>query len=108
MEPSSIRLNKRKKIHLDDELLPKMFYVNLYKHKQKSTPGKTNNKTDFNNNKNICKQLNLKNEINLSNNKSTKNYFQISNNTTTNVSNHKKTPKIIDIKKCIIINKNKK
>ena len=33
MEPSSIRLNKKKKLQLENELKPKMFYVNLYKHK---------------------------------------------------------------------------
>jgi serine/threonine protein kinase len=66
-----------------------------------------NNKTDFNGNKNNDKKVILKNEINLSSNKSTHNHFQINNNTTTNVANHKKTPKIIDIKKCIKINNNK-
>ena len=34
MEPSSIRLNKKKKLQLESELQPKMFYVNLYKHKE--------------------------------------------------------------------------
>ena len=34
MEPSSIRLNKKKKLKLESELQPKMFYVNLYKHKE--------------------------------------------------------------------------
>ena len=66
-----------------------------------------NNKTDFNGNKNNDKKIILKNEINLSSNKSTHNHFQNNNNTTTNVANHKKTPKIIDIKKCIKINNNK-
>lgn len=43
----------------------------------------------------------------MANNKSTQNYFKLSNNTTTNVNTHKKTPKIIDIKKCLINNNNK-
>ena len=68
-----------------------------------------NNNTDINGIKNISKKMNVKKENNLllNKNKSTKNYFKLSNSTTTNVINHKKTPKIIDIKKCIIINKNK-
>ena len=53
------------------------------------------------------KKLNIKKDNNLSNNKSTQNYFKLSNNTTYNINNHKRTPKIIDIKKCIINNKNK-
>ena len=68
-----------------------------------------NNRTDLIAQKNASianvKLLNLKKEM--ANNKSTQNYFKLSNNTTTNVNNHKKTPKIIDIKKCLINNNNK-
>ena len=69
-----------------------------------------NNITEINVNKKISnsKILNIKNEINMSNNKSTQNYFQLSNNTSTYINNYKKTPKIIDIKKCIIINNRNK
>ena len=57
MEPSSIRLNKRKRIHLEDELLPKMFYINLYKHKQKRSPCKTSNKKNDSRNKTIYEKM---------------------------------------------------
>ena len=70
-----------------------------------------NNYTDINgNNINISnsKKLNVKDDNNISNTKSSQNYFQLSNKTTTNANIHKKTPKIIDIKKCLIINNNKK
>ena len=68
-----------------------------------------NNKIDFICNKNnLRKQLNIKNENNLPKNKSTKNYYQLDNNyTSTNlIFNNKKNPKILDVKKCIIGNKN--
>ena len=70
-----------------------------------------NNFTEINKNISISnsKKLNNKNEHNISNNnKSTQNYFQLSNNTSTNINNYKKAPKIIDIKKCIIINNRNK
>ena len=98
----------------------KQSYNNLINENDISNPQYNNtninyhkNNTDFTGIGNINvskKKLSTKNENNLSNNKNTKNYFQLSNNTTTNITNHKKTPKIIDIKKCIIINnaKNKK
>ena len=67
-----------------------------------------NNNTEINGNNIISasnsKKLNIKKEKNIINNKSSNNYFQLSNNTSTNINNHKKTPKIIDIKKCIIMN----
>ena len=46
MEPSSIRLNKNKKKVSEEELKPKTFYVNLYKHKQNNTPRKISKKKD--------------------------------------------------------------
>ena len=58
MEPSSIRLNKKKKIQLEEELIPKMFYVNLYKHKQKNTPSKISNKKNDSRNKTIYEKMN--------------------------------------------------
>ena len=73
-----------------------------------------NNITEISGNKNISitnlKKLNIKNNDNnnISSNKSTQNYFQLSNNTSTNIKNYKKAPKIIDIKKCIIINNRNK
>ena len=72
-----------------------------------------NNITDINGNKNISianlKKLNVQNnDNNISSNKSTQNYFKLSNNTSTNINNYKKAPKIIDIKKCIIINNRNK
>ena len=66
-----------------------------------------NNNTEINGNNfafSNSKKLNIKKEKNIINNKSTNNYFQLSNNTSTNINNHKKAPKIIDIKKCIIMN----
>ena len=56
MEPSSIRLNKKKKIKEENDIKPKMFYVNLYKHKQNSTPRKTSKKKD--DNKTIIEKMN--------------------------------------------------
>ena len=55
LEPSSIRLNKRKKIKEENELKPKMFYVNLYKH---NTPRKTSNKKEESKNKTIYDKMN--------------------------------------------------
>jgi len=51
MEPSSIRLNKKKKLQLESDLQPKMFYVNLYKHKE-------NNKKNDSKNKSIYEKMN--------------------------------------------------
>ena len=67
----------------------KQSFNNLINENIKNKP---NNNTDF-----IVKKTILNN---LPNNKSAQNYFKLS--TTNNVINHKKTPKIIDIKKCII------
>ena len=51
MEPSSIRLNKKKKLQLESELQPKMFYINLYKYKE-------NNKKNGSKSKSIYEKMN--------------------------------------------------
>ena len=58
MEPSSIRLNKNKKKISEEELKPKTFYVNLYRHKQNNTPKKISKKKDENINKAIYDKMN--------------------------------------------------
>ena len=58
MEPSSIRLNKNKKKISEEELKPKTFYVNLYKHKQNNTPRQINKKKDEIKNKTIYDKMN--------------------------------------------------
>ena len=58
MEPSSIRLNKNKKKISEEELKPKTFYVNLYKHKQNNTPRKISKKKDDIKNKTIYDKMN--------------------------------------------------
>ena len=58
MEPSSIRLNKNKKKISEEELKPKTFYVNLYKHKQNNTPRQISKKKDEIKNKTIYDKMN--------------------------------------------------
>ena len=58
MEPSSIRLNKNKKKISEEELKPKTFYVNLYKHKQNTTPRQISKKKDEIKNKTIYDKMN--------------------------------------------------
>ena len=58
MEPSSIRLNKKKKVQLDKELKPTIFYANLYKHKPNNTPRKNSNKKNDSKNKSIYEKMN--------------------------------------------------
>ena len=58
MEPSSIRLNKNKKKIAEEELKPKTFYVNLYKHKQNTTPRQISKKKDEIKNKTIYDKMN--------------------------------------------------
>ena len=47
MEPSSIRLYKKKKLQIENEIKPKMFYVNLYKHKAINKKNDSKNKSIY-------------------------------------------------------------
>ena len=52
MEPSSIRLNKKRKIETEEDLKPKNYYINLYQHKKDNTPRKITEKKKDSKNKN--------------------------------------------------------
>ena len=47
MEPSSIRLYKKKKLQIENEIKPKMFYVNLYKNKATNKKNDSKNKSIY-------------------------------------------------------------
>ena len=58
MEPSSIRLNKKRKIETEEELKPKNFYINLYQHKRDNTPRKIMEKKKDSKNESIFDKMN--------------------------------------------------
>ena len=58
MEPSSIRLNKKRKMETEEDLKPKNYYINLYQHKKDNTPRKITEKKKDSKNKSIYDKMN--------------------------------------------------